>query len=550
MGLVCHALCVTVLLGVTGRLPLGTMRFIYKPLKSCALVKAQGRKRDRQAAKRLESLLELYQPAMSAPHTSPAPLCMEMLITNFGPIRRASLSLRPLTVFIGPSNTGKSYAAMLAHSIISSTRGMSRRHLMTARSVDQSRLSSSMYKDMLTTLLSLKPEKILPCPSRTADQLMKSCKRRLRIRLENEITLNFASQLRSLSRHKSKHFFVSLKSGSESILKYGSTGLILGSFPKIDIVFQTTKIPNTPHVDVEYVDANTIHARINRDLIASMIGLGMIHRLCDIIEEKITPRMIPHLPSSDFYFPAARTGILQAHRTISSSIVNSAPFGGLGDIQVPHLSGVVSDFVSALIDMQPFRGPYFELGEQIEQDIFGGHVDLKYSDRRSLPELVYKDYNNDNIPIHRTSSTISELAPLTLYLKHSIRHGGMLVIEEPESHLHPRNQVRLAGHLVGLVRSGVNVMITTHSGTLFEALSQYLEVSPMSPENRKRAMGTDRLYLHPNEVAPHLFVPDGKNGCTAKNISMSAEDGISQDEFVEVDKILNDTNIRIEECMR
>ena len=93
-------------------------------------------------------------------------------------------------------------------------------------------------------------------------------------------------------------------------------------------------------------------------------------------------------------------------------------------------------------------------------------------------------------------------------------------------------------------------MITTHSGTLFEALSQYLEVSPMSPENRKRAMGTDRLYLHPNEVAPHLFVPDGKNGCTAKNISMSAEDGISQDEFVEVDKILNDTNIRIEECMR
>ena len=36
-------------------------------------------------------------------------------VRDFGPIARASVEMRPLTVFIGPSNTGKSYLAMLLY---------------------------------------------------------------------------------------------------------------------------------------------------------------------------------------------------------------------------------------------------------------------------------------------------------------------------------------------------------------------------------------------------------------------------------------------------
>ena len=38
-------------------------------------------------------------------------------VSNFGPIVQASLELRPLTVFIGPSNTGKSYLAILIYAL-------------------------------------------------------------------------------------------------------------------------------------------------------------------------------------------------------------------------------------------------------------------------------------------------------------------------------------------------------------------------------------------------------------------------------------------------
>lgn len=38
-------------------------------------------------------------------------------VENFGPIVRASVDVRPLTVFVGPSNTGKSYLAILLYAL-------------------------------------------------------------------------------------------------------------------------------------------------------------------------------------------------------------------------------------------------------------------------------------------------------------------------------------------------------------------------------------------------------------------------------------------------
>ncbi len=35
---------------------------------------------------------------------------------DFGPISGGKITLKPLTLFIGPNNSGKSYAAMLVHS--------------------------------------------------------------------------------------------------------------------------------------------------------------------------------------------------------------------------------------------------------------------------------------------------------------------------------------------------------------------------------------------------------------------------------------------------
>ena len=42
---------------------------------------------------------------------------LELEVANFGPIVEAKIDLRPLTVFVGPSNTGKSYLATLIYAL-------------------------------------------------------------------------------------------------------------------------------------------------------------------------------------------------------------------------------------------------------------------------------------------------------------------------------------------------------------------------------------------------------------------------------------------------
>ena len=41
----------------------------------------------------------------------------ELEVKNFGPIVEAKIDLRPLTVLVGPSNTGKSYLAILLYAL-------------------------------------------------------------------------------------------------------------------------------------------------------------------------------------------------------------------------------------------------------------------------------------------------------------------------------------------------------------------------------------------------------------------------------------------------
>ena len=39
-------------------------------------------------------------------------------VKNFGPIAEGSVDLKPLTIFVGPSNTGKSYMATAVYAVM------------------------------------------------------------------------------------------------------------------------------------------------------------------------------------------------------------------------------------------------------------------------------------------------------------------------------------------------------------------------------------------------------------------------------------------------
>ncbi|MBM3302456.1 MAG: AAA family ATPase, partial [Deltaproteobacteria bacterium] len=152
------------------------------------------------------------------------------------------------------------------------------------------------------------------------------------------------------------------------------------------------------------------------------------------------------------------------------------------------------------------------------------------------------------ISLYRASSAVSELAPLILYLKFYIRQGSVLIIEEPEAHLHPANIMTLARFLVRLRRHGVNLVLTTHSEYLLEQLGNFIRLEKVAPDVRVSNYHYDRNdFLKADEVAVHMFKPDKKRGgFTIAALEVSPEEGISAEAFMEVHESLYDETVRLE----
>ena len=123
------------------------------------------------------------------------------------------------------------------------------------------------------------------------------------------------------------------------------------------------------------------------------------------------------------------------------------------------------------------------------------------------------------------SSMVSELAPVVLYLRHVVSPGEVLIIEEPESHLHPGMQVAFIRHLAAAVRSGIRVIITTHSEWVLEELANLVRLSDL-PEFRRKGIGGADYALSPDQVGTWLFEPKKRpKGSIVKEILLDVDYG-------------------------
>ena len=88
----------------------------------------------------------------------------KLLIKNFGPIKKADITISPLTIFIGPNSSGKSYSALLIHSILNSFNnlGLNLYELIRQDSVKRFLKNdddiSEEFKNSLTKYVNSKPK--------------------------------------------------------------------------------------------------------------------------------------------------------------------------------------------------------------------------------------------------------------------------------------------------------------------------------------------------------------------------------------------------------
>ena len=233
-------------------------------------------------------------------------------------------------------------------------------------------------------------------------------------------------------------------------------------------------------------------------------------RLVDLIGKAALPHLVGGLDRPAHYLPADRTGVMHAHSVVVGALIEDAAMASLRPArQIPMLSGVLADFMRQLVALDPFgfepRGPGVDHAARIEETMLRGSVDIEPSEVASYPRFTYTPEGwKDGLPLMRTSSMVSELAPIVLFLRHRVAPGDLLIVEEPEAHLHPAMQVQVVRQLAALVNAGIRVLLTTHSEWVLEELSNVVLASTVPGATRKNVGGGD-VALPKDDVGVWAF---------------------------------------------
>ncbi len=462
-------------------------------------------------------------------------------IRDFGPIAGGIINFKPLTLFIGPNNSGKSYAAMLIHSLFESfvlgVPGEMWEFPSRYYDIDDS-IKELVELDQIDDLKE-GDELEIPLGKITNRVLEEVCCKRM----SHEITRSYACPLKELARIGKKSFELKIARGAH----------------KIDLLFQTDNLKTKWYhqenfkMEVKILEHNIRTRFLKEDeLLFGLAGMWEKNKKSFIISRigwclsRYISNVFEDMAAPCHYLPAARSGILQGYKALAATIIREVSLVGIEKLEIPKFSGVVSGFVSSILTLPEERGPFYKLAQELEGELLKGEIVIKTLDEYLYPEIRY-NFQGKEIPLHRASSTVSESAPLILYLKYTIGPGSILIIEEPEAHLHPENQRILAKYLVKLIRKGVNIVITTHSDYLIEQLSSFILLSRVEPEKRRSKYGyTQEDFLNPDEVAAYVFTYEEKSGGhRISEIEITEEDGISQEEHMRIIEALYEETLKL-----
>ncbi len=491
-------------------------------------------------------------------------------VRDFGPIADALVKLRPLTVFVGPSNTGKTYMSILVYALHKSLRGFQRLPVShpslnypyyligsnkpgdASPSEDTLTIDNELYA--LLTKIGRAAVTYSDLPQAVRDNVQAVLRDPERLGRDVELELKRCLDSRSNSD------FIRAPSADHELgitLRVGEEGRDLWSFRMSMSEGGTTVAGDIADVELMCWAAasdDTKRARL-REILARprlLWSTSLLEMAADS----------PGDQGRIHYFPAARSGIMQSHRVIASSFISRAAQGGLEPFpELPTFSGVMADFMQKLIlydygESGARDDIMIDLARTLETEALEGWIGSRKSPG-GYPEFLYRPVGTEeNIRLTRASSMVSELAPIVLFLKGVIKIGDTLIIEEPEAHLHPAAQTQMAVTLGRLVRAGIRVLVTTHSDWLLKEIGNLMREGALVEQTGDRGRdSTLPSTLHPDEVGIWLFRQDGAGrGSTVQEIPFDRSEGVEPSEYDDVaDELYNraaDLQNRMEDSRR
>lgn len=415
---------------------------------------------------------------------------MKITFSNLGTIKKTELDLRPLTVIIGPNNTSKTYVAYSVYGIWKAFRETSR-----------------IAKDFI------KPKRTEGALSYIGDEgLTNSVENYL-----DRVGGDFCSELTSYFQDTSEKLF-----SRTSFRVAVAPDEVLSAAERAAVVTSET------------AGGTMLTVNNGVQFSTSMLSEEEIPLVCNLFPIFFMEELFP----KPYLMPAERNAFIITYKMLATrrfrmlrdtqrAIVQRHRFNERqlellreqGDIRYPT---PIEDFLDFLTDVElshhangnQKESPIAALARLIEENIQSRHA-TRFAPTSLGGHEIKVDINKDlSIDLYNASSSIKQLAPLLLYLRHRAQPNDLLIIDEPEMNLHPESQAKLLEALGILVNLGVHVLLTTHSPYFMAHLNNIVGGNMKSPRVRKKQaealyLGDARAFLPMDKVSAYEM-KDGK----------------------------------------
>ncbi len=447
--------------------------------------------------------------------------------TDFGPLASARVELRPLTVFVGPSNTGKSWLATLLYALHSHFgRARKRWTPWDPMGPGEEKLTEHALADLVRIAEGWTDTN--PVAVRRV-VLTEPVRRAIESHLETHTDAIGEEVERCFGVESGSHLIrTGAASGTRIQLRHGVEGSSATAVHSVTFAAGTwafrPSVPACIQVRGRHYLRRLAKSGADEERTRSS-------RAWEAIRGALARDVLP-LCRPAFYLPADRTGLMNAHSVIVSALIRSATRAGIrGADPIPPISGVRGDFLEELVEMasseRRARGrgePLRQLGARIEERILGGEVSVG-SPGVPHPHFTYLPREwKSGIPLTTASSMVSEIAPVVLYLRHVVAAGDLLIIDEPESHLHPAMQVAFTRLIAEIAAAGVQVVVTTHSEWVLEEVGNIVGRARLTDGGKEES---GAVSLEAGDVGVWLFeTGTDAGGSTVKEIALDTDTGL------------------------
>jgi predicted ATPase len=417
---------------------------------------------------------------------------MKIIFNNFGPIEKAEIELKPLTIFVGPNNAGKTWTAYALASIFGPYGFLSYAETYIRREIPNS------YETLEKAI-----EQTIKQGAASFD-LVQFANDYVEIYF-NDLAQNHHGSIAdflSTKLAKFENFHVSIKLEEtkaeivEQLLYLEFSREVVGT-EKTPIL--TIRKSSGDKQVIIYSSQNALPEDTNGEKIPSLLVRDFVVKtLLEIIHRVIYPS-VRILPTERTTFIAHPPGYqpMERDEIPNQEIISQG--------KLKFAPGSVGYFLSMMKTISELSGnkqrvtkdnsirKYRQFARLLEDQILGGKLRYSQLDSKQpqINEVLFQLPTGKQLEVSVASSMVKELSSLLFYLRYLANPDDLIIIDEPEMNLHPEAQVKLIEFLTMLVNSNINVLITTHSPYLIDHLTNLIKAN----ESENKELIKEEFYL-------------------------------------------------------